>query len=70
MQKKIDLVIAIEDLNIDYNSYITFRFEVPKDTANCGGCTLFGEDFGDHNQAIRIKAYYDEENEAETASQK
>ena len=61
--------ITIQDLNIDYNSYITFRFEVPKDTANCGGCTLFGEDFGDHNQAIRIKAYYDEENEAETASQ-
>ena len=48
----------------------SFHFEVPKDTANCGGCTLFGEDFGDHNQAIRIKAYYDEENEAETASQK
>lgn len=54
---------TIQDLNIDYNSYITLRFEVPKDTANCGGCTLFGEDFGDHNQAIRIKAYYDEENE-------
>lgn len=52
---------TIQDLNINYNSYITFRFEVPRDTANVGGCTLFGEDFGDHNQAIRIKAYYDEE---------
>ena len=55
--------VTIQDLGIDYNSYITFKFEVPKDTANCGGLTLFGEDFGDHNQAIRIKAYYDEENE-------
>lgn len=55
--------VTIQDLNIDYNSYISLRFEVPKDTANCGGCTLFGEEFGDHNQAIRIKAYYNEENE-------
>ena len=51
---------TIEDLNIDYTSYITFRLEVPKDTANCGGLTLFGEDFGDHTQAIRIKMFYEE----------
>ena len=31
--------IKVQDLHIDYNSYITFRFEVPKDTTNCGGCT-------------------------------
>ena len=55
--------VTIQDLNINYNSYITFRFEVPKDTANVGGCTLFGEDFGDYNQSIKIKAYYEEENE-------
>lgn len=54
---------TIQDLNINYNSFITFRFEVPKDTANVGGCTLFGEDFGDHNQAIRIKTFYTEESE-------
>lgn len=52
--------ITIEDLKIDYSSSITFRFEVPKETANCGGFTLFGEDFGDHNQAIRVKAFFDE----------
>lgn len=53
--------VTINDLHIDYTSYITFRFEVPRDTANCGGCTLFGEDFGDHNQAIRVCTYYKEE---------
>lgn len=52
--------ITIEELELDYSSTIAFRFEVPKDTANCGGCTLFGEDFGDHNQAIRVKAFYSE----------
>ena len=54
---------TIQDLNINYNSYITFRFEVPKDTAYVGGCTLFGEDFGDYNQSIKIKAYYEEDSE-------
>lgn len=49
------------DLGIDYTSHITFRFAVPRDTANCGGCTLFGERFGDYNQAIRVKAYYSEQ---------
>lgn len=56
--------VTLRELNINYNSYITFRFEVPKDTANVGGCTLFGEDFGDYNQSIKIKAYYAEENES------
>lgn len=55
--------VTIDDLNLDYNSFITFRFEVPKDTANCGGLTLFGEDFGDYNQAIKVKMFYEEERE-------
>ena len=53
--------VTIEDLALDYNSFITFRFEVPRDTANCGGLTLFGEDFGDYNQAIKVKMFYEEE---------
>jgi len=52
----------ISDLNIDYNSIINFKFEVPKDTANCGGMTLFGSDFGDYNQNIIVKLFYDEVN--------
>ncbi len=50
---------TIDDLHIDYNSSITFTLSVPRDTANCGGMTLFGEEFGDYNQNIRVKAYYD-----------
>lgn len=52
--------LTIEQLNIDYNSLLSFRIEVPEDTANCGGCTLFGEQFGDYNQAIRVKAFYEQ----------
>lgn len=51
--------VTIDDLHIDYTSSLIFRFEVPKDTTNCGGFTLFGEDFGDHNQALRIKTFYE-----------
>jgi len=50
--------MTIEDLEIDYSSTISLHLEVPKDTANCGGLTLFGEDFGDHNQAIRVKTFF------------
>lgn len=50
--------ITVHDLHIDYNSLISFRIEVPRATTNCGGCTLFGETFGDYNQAIRIKTFY------------
>lgn len=50
---------TIQDLHLDYNSSINLTFSVPKDTANCGGMTLFGEEFGDYNQNIRIKSYYE-----------
>lgn len=51
---------TIADLQIDYNSNIDLKFSVPKDTPNCGGMTLFGENFGDYNQNIKVKAYYDD----------
>lgn len=51
---------TIDDLNIDYNSSIDFTIAAPKDTANPGGLTLFGEEFGDYNQALRMKAYYED----------
>ena len=50
--------VTVQDLALNYNSLINFRIEVPRDTANCGGCTLFGEHFGDHNQDIRVKMFY------------
>ncbi len=50
--------VTIDDLNIDSNSRITFRVAVPGDADHCGGCTLFGEQFGDYRQAIRVKTFY------------
>lgn len=51
--------VTVDHLCIDYNSLLSFRIEVPENTANCGGCTLFGEQFGDYNQSIRVKAFYE-----------
>lgn len=51
--------ITIDNLGIDYNSLLSLRIEVPEDTANCGGCTLFGAEFGDYNQSILVRAYYE-----------
>lgn len=51
--------VTIDRLRIDYNSLLSFRIEVPENTTNCGGCTLFGEQFGDYRQAIRVKAFYE-----------
>ncbi len=51
---------TIQDLHLDYNSDINLTFSVPKDTANCGGLTLFGESFGDYNQNIQVKVYYED----------
>ena len=53
---------TIDDLKIDYNSSINFTLSVPKDTANCGGLTLFGQYFGDYSQDICVKAYYEDVN--------
>ncbi|MBP5493158.1 MAG: winged helix-turn-helix transcriptional regulator [Clostridiales bacterium] len=50
--------LTISDLNIDYNSEIDLTFAVPRETPNCGGMTLFGEDFGDYSQNIVMKLYY------------
>lgn len=53
--------ITIDDLQLDYNSTFSFQFKVKKESVNCGGFTIFGRGFGDHNQGIIIKTYYNTE---------
>lgn len=50
--------VTVDDLGIDYTTQITFRISVPKDTANCGGMTIFGKGFGDYDQGIVCTEYY------------
>lgn len=52
--------VTIDQLNITYNSILTFRIAAPLDTTNSGGLTLFGRGFGDFNQGIRVSMRYEE----------
>lgn len=48
---------TIDSLDIGAGSYISFKLGVKEDARFAGGMNLFGEQFGDHPQAIRIKIY-------------
>ncbi len=51
--------VKLADLNLNEGSKTTFRIEVKKDAINCGGFNIFGEKFGDYNQAIVFTALYE-----------
>ncbi len=53
---------TIKQLNIAFNSDISFKILVPKDAVNVGGLTLFGKGFGDYNSGIEVKMYYEKNN--------
>lgn len=45
---------TIHSLNITADSVLKLRFSVSEGAPHSGGCTLFGQGFGDHPQAIRV----------------
>lgn len=47
----------ISDIDIDKPSW-TLRFEVKSDAKHVGGCTIFGNQFGNHDQGIKSTFYY------------
>jgi len=47
--------VSIDDLALNRKPYITLRIGLSKDAKNQGGVTLFGENFGDYPQDIRMK---------------
>ncbi|MGI6154843.1 MAG: metalloregulator ArsR/SmtB family transcription factor [Enterococcus sp.] len=50
--------LTIQDLNKYSADLWKLRIAVNDDAKNIGGCTIFGKDFGDYNQDIRMKLYY------------
>lgn len=49
--------ICLKDLPIDQETW-TVRFEVKEKAEKAGGCTIFGQGFGNHDQNIELLAYY------------
>lgn len=50
--------VTIDDLELNKHPFIKLRFAVESDAKNKGGMTLFGENFGNHNQDIVLNTYY------------
>lgn len=53
--------VSIEDLKIQEAPVITLRFEVKRNAIHRGGLTIFGENFGNHPQNIKLNLYYSEQ---------
>ena len=49
--------VTINDFAADADMW-RLRIEVKEDAANVGGCTLFGQGFGNNEQDIKLKSYY------------
>lgn len=49
---------TIDELNLDQANYLHFRIGVDPESDLQGGLTLFGHDFGNYPQDIRLTCYY------------
>jgi len=50
--------VSLKDLNLDYRSTIRFKFAIPEDAVHVGGLTIFGRNFGNYNQDIKVRIHY------------
>ena len=47
--------VTINEFNLDYKSTVRFKFEIEEDAKNVGGITIFGSEFGNYNQDIKVR---------------
>lgn len=50
--------VIINEFNLDYKSTVRFKFEIEEDAKNVGGITIFGSEFGNYNQDIKVRIAY------------
>ncbi len=50
--------VCVEDLNIGKSNLLKFRIAVKDDARHVGGFNLFGKNFGDHSQDIKLLITY------------
>lgn len=49
---------TIKEFDLDYKSTLKFKFVVSETATNIGGLTIFGRDFGNYNQGIKVRISY------------
>lgn len=52
--------VTLPDLQLDSQSEMRFCVAAPADAHNKGGLTVFGKGFGNYNQDIRLRVFYEE----------
>ena len=50
--------VTINQFNLDYKSTVRSKFEIEEDAKNIGGITIFGSEFGNYNQDIKVRIAY------------
>ena len=50
--------VTINQFNLDYKSTVRFKFEIEEDAKDIGGITIFGSEFGNYNQDIKVRIAY------------
>lgn len=50
--------VTIDDLRLTSDSTIRFRLSVPEDAEHSGGLTIYGRNFGNFEQDIRVQIFY------------
>lgn len=50
--------VTINEFNLDYKSTVRFKLEIEEDAKNVGGITIFGSEFGNYNQDIKVRIAY------------
>lgn len=50
--------VTINEFNLDYKSTVRFKFEIEENAKNVGGITIFGSEFGNYNQDIKVRIAY------------
>lgn len=50
--------VTINEFNLDYKSTVRFKYEIEEDAKNVGGITIFGSEFGNYNQDIKVRIAY------------
>lgn len=50
--------VLITDFPLSETQLWTLRVEVKEDAKNVGGCTIYGKNFGNHDQDINLKLFY------------
>lgn len=55
--------ITLEDLNLNYKSDFALKLSVPEKAKNIGGLTVYGKNFGNYNQGIKVRVLYNIQNE-------